>query len=266
MAPTAPAGPGQQKLADSMSVEDYWFTQGGLRADEIRASSHAIVWMICDRFHVYKRKATIHGTAKSAQCPVCTNQTFVPGVNDFATTHPAQSACFIRPGPTGATPETRSARSRAIATWRCDHGHEFITSFAKMAHDHRNECSCNNHKRLNRGFSDLASRNPVLAAQFDTERNGTTPDKVDAGSHIHYWWTCPAGHHFQASPKNRMTCGKYSNGCRQCYRTAIYDPALKCVAVDPSLRPTPDEYATYFRSRPKRARPDQITNVQEPSP
>mgnify|MGYP002582523987 CR=1 FL=1 len=49
------------------------------------------------------------------------------------------------------------------------------------------------------GFNDLASQNPVLAAQWDTERNGTlTPQQVTLASNRKAWWICEKGHVWQS--------------------------------------------------------------------
>lgn len=226
-------------------------------------ASHSLVWMICDKFHVYQTKVHIEGTSARG-CPICQHLVLVPGVNDFATTHPDQAAAFVAPGPSHKTPETASALSRATALWRCNRGHEFSTSFTKMSVQQRNHCRCDEHKRLNRGYSDLASRNPVLAAQWDTERNGTTPDNIDVGSHTKYWWICPAGHHFQTSPKERMRGSSTGNGCRQCLHEAPIDPHTHRAVVPADLRPTPQQLRDYFRVTPRRR--IKATSTTSPAP
>ncbi|MEI3011178.1 MAG: zinc-ribbon domain-containing protein [Sutterella seckii] len=47
--------------------------------------------------------------------------------------------------------------------------------------------------------TNLSSQNPVLAAQWDTERNGTlTPQQVTLTSNRKAWWICE-GHSFSGS-------------------------------------------------------------------
>lgn len=130
-----------------------------------------------------------------------------------------------------------------------------------MAAEQRNHCQCREHKRLNRGFSDLASRNPVLAAQWDSERNGLPAANVDVGSHTKYWWICPAGHRFQSTPKQRMIGRPTANGCQQCYLDSPVDPHTGRHLVAAHLRPTADELARYFQSprRTKHARESIVT-------
>ena len=69
------------------------------------------------------------------------------------------------------------------------------------------------------GYNDLATRSPVQAAKFNATKNGTTPDRIVAESHIEYWWIYPyddprTGRHFdfewKASPhhmiRGNVTC------------------------------------------------------------
>lgn len=257
--------PGETVLADTDDARWFWHHSEGLPPAEIPATSHGFVWLICDRFHVYKRKAHIQNGSVN-RCPVCSNLALVRGVNDFATTHPIEARFFVAPGRTGRTPETTSALSRATASWRCDHGHTFTTSFTKMGTEKRHHCQCHKHKRLNRGFSDLASRNPVLAAQWDSERNHMPPENVDAGSHTTYWWICPAGHRFQTSPKQRMLASPTGNGCLQCHYDAPIDLHARKPVVPADLRPTPQQIRDYFLPRPDRHAPRPDTSSRVPNP
>ena len=232
-------------LSDTEVAEFFWHQVKGLRVDEIDLNAHTMVWMICDQFHVSKRKAARQRGIVDV-CPICTNAVFVRGVNDFATTHPVQAACFVRPGISGLGPESASRIARATAIWRCDQGHEFGASFAHMATESRDHCSCADHLGLSRGHNDIASRNPILAAQWDAERNGCQADTVNVGSSKRYWWICPAGHRFAATPRQRMRCAADSNGCRLCLWSSPIDPVTHQHVVDAALRPTADQLATYF--------------------
>ena len=152
---STPALPGATVLADTRTGHDFWFHPNGLSARQIATTSNGSVWMICDQFHVYRGKPLVLHSNATPKCPVCSGRALVPGINDFATTHPIQAARFVHAGASGKTSDSTSARARAVATWRCDHGHEFVTSFEKMATEQRNHCQCSSHKRLNRGYSEV---------------------------------------------------------------------------------------------------------------
>ncbi|MFW0797011.1 zinc-ribbon domain-containing protein [Gordonia sp. CPCC 205515] len=140
-----------------------------------------------------------------------------------------------------------------MATWRCDQGHEFDVQFRVMAQHERHHCTCARHKRVHRGVNDLASRNPILARQWDTDRNGKGPHTVTVFSSRPVWWTCPAGHHFRTSPVARRFLPPGANGCQQCWLSSPIDPDLHRHRVAPELCPTPDELDRYFETPPDRS-------------
>lgn len=60
----------------------------------------------------------------------------------------------------------------------------------------------------------IAVRAPHLVSEWDFDKNdGLRPDQVNAFSNEKYWWKCPLGHSYQASPVNRA---KDNNGCHYC--------------------------------------------------
>ena len=55
------------------------------------------------------------------------------------------------------------------------------------------------------GFNDLATTHPVLASEWDTEKNGLlTPQQISAGSGIKGWWTCKKRHSWKARIASRV--------------------------------------------------------------
>ena len=64
------------------------------------------------------------------------------------------------------------------------------------------------------GFNDLATVNPELAGEWNTEKNGAlTPQQVMQGSSREkVWWCCPWGHEYQATIANRSR----GSGCPIC--------------------------------------------------
>ena len=55
---------------------------------------------------------------------------------------------------------------------------------------------------------------PELAAQWNTDRNGTlTPDQITPNSNKKVWWICPQGHEWMAIVANRT---RKHSGCPYC--------------------------------------------------
>ena len=63
------------------------------------------------------------------------------------------------------------------------------------------------------GFNDLATKNPDLAAEWNTTRNGLLlPTQVTQKSGKVVWWLCKHGHEWQAKVSNRAN----GSGCPYC--------------------------------------------------
>lgn len=75
---------------------------------------------------------------------------------------------------------------------------------------------CKNRKLL-RGFNDLTTTYPELAAEWDFERNGDLrPTDVIASSNKRVWWKCGEGHGWSGLIANRARKGKADPGCPYC--------------------------------------------------
>lgn len=59
----------------------------------------------------------------------------------------------------------------------------------------------------------LATANPIVASQWDNEKNVITSDQVAPGSHKKAWWKCDVGHSWSADIKSRALSGR---GCPYC--------------------------------------------------
>ena len=78
---------------------------------------------------------------------------------------------------------------------------------------------CKNRKLL-RGFNDLVTVHPELAAEWDFGRNGDLrPDGVRFNSIKQVWWRGGCGHEWQMSPRQRAAEGL---GCPYCSGPVSY--------------------------------------------
>ena len=62
------------------------------------------------------------------------------------------------------------------------------------------------------GFNDLLTLNPVLADQWDYEKNTLKPSEVTLSSDKRAWWICEKGHSWQTSIHHRQR----GSGCPYC--------------------------------------------------
>ena len=74
-------------------------------------------------------------------------------------------------------------------------------------------------RRVLKGFNDLASKEPALAAQWYQPLNGAlTPEMVACGSSKKVFWKCSDGHVWPAVISSRA--GQQKCGCPVCAGTA----------------------------------------------
>ena len=97
--------------------------------------------------------------------------------------------------------------------WKCAKGHEWESTIANRNQGYG--CPyCSNQKVLP-GYNDLSSKNPLLAREWNYERNGLLkPDDVTQGSSKKVWWKCVRGHEWEDSINHRSS----GRGCPVCNR------------------------------------------------
>ena len=129
------------------------------------------------------------------------------------------------------TPESAIPGSSRRVWWRCKAGHSWFVSISSRAY--RNSgCPVCTGKLVLPGFNDLASQNPVLAAQWDAERNGTlTPQQVTLTSNRKAWWICEKGHSFQAVIASRAN----GTGCPYCTNKKVLAGFNDLATVEPRI-------------------------------
>ena len=108
-------------------------------------------------------------------------------------------------------PENYTVSSGKKVWWKCDKGHEWQATIANR--NGGTGCPyCSNNKVLS-GYNDLQTLNPILAAEWNYEKNGSLiPLDILPNSSKKAWWKCSYGHEWQAAISSRNR-GK---GCPYC--------------------------------------------------
>lgn len=108
-------------------------------------------------------------------------------------------------------PEIISSGSNKKVWWKCSNGHEWEATVNNRSNG-RGCPYCSNHRVL-KGYNDLATFNPELAADWDYEKNGSlTPYDVVYKSSRMIWWKCANGHSWTDSISHRSD----GRGCPYC--------------------------------------------------
>jgi len=107
----------------------------------------------------------------------------------------------------GWDPATVSAGSNRKLLWRCDLDHEWMARVFSRTRA-GNGCPYCGNRQVLKGFNDLATCHPEIAAQAV----GWDPSSVIAGSGEIKSWRCDVGHEWEATPRSRINGSR----CRVC--------------------------------------------------
>ena len=136
----------------------------------------------------------------------------IKGKNDLQTINPLLSSEWHPTKNGDLSPSDISTFSHENVWWLGKCGHEW-QSRVDSRHTQGSSCPYCSNRLLLKGFNDLATIYPNIAAQWHPTKNGTlTPSDVLSKSGKKIWWMCSEGHEFVKSV-NEMVRGR---GCVYC--------------------------------------------------
>ena len=185
---------------------------GGLDPNRIASHSKQKIWWICKQGHP-SWQATLSNRVNTRNCPYCAHIKVWEGHNDLATERPdlAEEWDYVKNG--NLKPFQVFPNSNKKVWWRCKYGHPSWQATIASRNIGMGCPYCSNHKVL-KGFNDLATKNPLLAEEWDYSLNGTlNPTDVTENSGKKAWWRCKYGH-----PSWQATIASRNNGsgCPYC--------------------------------------------------
>ena len=129
------------------------------------------------------------------------------------------------------TPDNINCKSGKTVYWICPKGHSYQARV-----DHRtlkqSNCPYCAGKKVIIGETDLASRFPHIAADWDYERNDASPSEYYFGSRHKAYWKCSKGHSWEASIEQRVRLG---SGCPYCAGQKAIPGETDIKTIDPTL-------------------------------
>lgn len=181
---------------------------GAVTPEEITLTTSKKVWWICSESHEWE--VSPNGRRSGSGCPYCSGNKVMAGFNDLETISPTIAAQWHPTKNKGLTPQQVTKGSKRKVWWLCSKGHEWEVMVTER--NYSNCPICSGHKVL-AGFNDLATLNPVLAAQWHPIKNGKlTPYKVTKSSGQRIWWICDNNHEWLALGSDRSN----GSGCPNC--------------------------------------------------
>ena len=182
---------------------------GNLTPESFSAKSQKKVWWICSKGHEWE--AAINSRSSGNGCPYCSSRKVLEGYNDLKTVNPILILEWNYEKNGEFRPEHFAANSNKKVWWKCANGHEWDALISNRNNGAR--CPFCMGKRIAAGENDLLTINPVLAQEWDYEKNDSlTPAQVSPNSHKKVWWKCNKGHEWQASIYTRNK----GHGCPYC--------------------------------------------------
>lgn len=185
-----------------------WHPDNTLKPTEVSAGANTPIKWVCDEGHMWE--AWVLSRSQGYGCAVCAGKKVLAGFNDLASQFPALAAEWSAKNHSRPTEHTRGSRKQVW--WVCSKGHEWLAPILNRTQVRSGCPYCANHTVL-KGFNDLATLRPDVAAQWHSTKNCRTPDSVVVGSNQDAWWVCDKGHEWRTRVYARTGAG---TGCPSC--------------------------------------------------
>ncbi|MBQ9977770.1 MAG: hypothetical protein IJP21_04195 [Clostridia bacterium] len=196
-------------IVPTLAKEWNYEKNGNLKPEYFAANSNKKVWWKCSKGHEWQ--ATINSRNKGNGCPYCSGRYTVKGENDLQTVNPILAKEWNYEKNGNLNPESFLANSHEKVWWKCAKGHEWQATIGS-----RNTgigCPYCSGRYTVKGENDLQTVNPILAKEWNYEKNGgLKPENIMANSNITVWWKCHKGHEWRAKISNRNN----GRGCPIC--------------------------------------------------
>ena len=202
----------------------------GLFPQKLLAGSNKKVWWLCKNKHNWQAKI-VDRTQSHTSCPYCANKKIAVGFNDLATTHPqlVKEWHYYKNGDLLPIMVTKGSSKKVW--WICNKNHEWYASIASRAAGRG--CPICSNSRVLVGFNDLATTHPIIAKEWNFEKNrDLTPTSVLAGSSKKVWWICQQGHEWQTTISHRTERG---HNCPFCSRRKAIPGQTDLATLNPKL-------------------------------
>lgn len=193
---------------------------------QVAANSSEKVWWKCSLGHSWR--AAVYSRNGNKGCPYCSGNKVLTGFNDLLSQVP--SLCEEWDVEKNRiSPDQITVNSKKQVWWKDSLGHSWKAKIVNRSKGHG--CPYCGHTKVLKGFNDLASKDPDLAAQWHPIKNGALmPDQVMPRSQRYVWWICKEGHEWKAKVADRQ-----KNGCPYCSNRRVLSGYNDFAFVHPEL-------------------------------
>ena len=236
-------------------LKEWHPTKNDFGPDNISSNSKKKVWWMLhykdtatEKEFDFEWQATVEGRTKGYGCPYLSGKAVWAGFNDLATVNP-ELATEWHPTQNGSlTPQDVTANSNKKVWWQIHHkdpvtGNYVILKWEETIANRNqgNGCPYLSGHAVCKGFNDLATLRPDIAAQWHPTKNGDLkPEMITINSNKKVWWFLPyddpdTGKHFDfewyATVSSRVKFGS----CPYLSGRAVYKGFNDLATVNPGL-------------------------------
>lgn len=199
-----------------------------LNPQKITYGSGKKVWWVCAENHEWQ--STINNRSKGNGCPYCAGIYVIKGQNDLLTANPFLAKEWNYEKNEHLTPNDVLPNSGKKVWWRCINGHEWQATINHRSNGQN--CPYCSNKKVLCGYNDLKTINPLLAREWNYDKNGTLiPENVVVSTHKKVWWKCSQGHEWIAEIASRNA----GSGCPYCAGQKVIEGYNDLQTVNPDL-------------------------------
>ena len=187
-----------------------WSDKNTITPNDVTAGAHDRVWWKGKCGHEWQ--AIVNNRTKGTGCPYCSTRATLKGFNDLVTLRPDLLAEWNYEKNGDLKPEDFRPFARKKVWWRCKNGHEWQASLHGRSSGYG--CRICSNKVVLKGYNDLASKRPDLAAEWSDKNLPVTPDSIIWKKPGRFWWKCSkCGNEYQVWLKSRV---ERDSGCPYC--------------------------------------------------
>lgn len=200
----------------------------GIDVTQLTAFSNKKIWWRCARNHSWQ--AMVNSRTRGNGCPYCADKRPIVGINDLQTVNPKLASEFDSEKNGSLRVENLTYGSKRSIWWRCGKGHSWRASVSNR--NKGRDCPYCSGRLAIIGVNDLKTVNPVLAAEFDIEKNtAVNIEELKANSGKKVIWRCKKGHNWAATVCNRSK----GYGCPYCFGRLAVTGVNDLATVNPEL-------------------------------
>lgn len=188
-----------------------------LKPSQVTAYANKKVWWRCEHGHEWY--TLISTRSYGSKCPYCSGIQLLKGFNDLATRHPELAKEWSERNYPLAPSDINEKSTRNV-WWKCGTcGNEYKAVVKSRVHGL--QCPVCAERAVLKGYNDLATTDPDIAAEWHHEKNSRTPENISRYSLYPVWWMGRCGHEWKDKVANRTIEGAGCIYCESVFRRAL---------------------------------------------